>query len=103
MHEFGDSYRMTLNPGTPEEKILLDIPSWSFEWQLYYVPTEEVIIEDGDTIEFQCVWDRTNAKMLEPRYITWNEGTVDEMCFSSVSVIPHTDVEGNSNAWATGG
>ena len=27
MHELGESYRMTLNPGTPDEKVLLDIPS----------------------------------------------------------------------------
>ncbi|MGZ0230528.1 MAG: YceI family protein [Acidimicrobiales bacterium] len=88
MHEFGDSYRMTLHPDTPEEIILLDIPSWSFEWQLYYVPTEEIHIERGDIIRFECGWDRTNLYMPEPRYITWNEGTVDEMCFSTVSTIP---------------
>ena len=88
MHEFGDSYRMTLHPDTPEEIILLDIPSWSFEWQLYYVPTEEIHIEQGDIIRFECGWDRTNLYMPEPRYITWNEGTVDEMCFSTVSTIP---------------
>ncbi len=94
MHEFGDAYRMTLNPDTPEERILLDIPRWSFEWQLYYVPTEEVRIEEGDVIRFECTWDRRNNTMEEPRYITWNEGTVDEMCFSSVSVIPDVNSEG---------
>jgi polyisoprenoid-binding protein YceI len=100
MHEFGDAYRMTLNPDTPEERILLDIPSWSFEWQLYYVPTEEIRIEEGDTIRFECTWDRANLHMPEPRYITWNEGTVDEMCFSSVSVIPDTNVEGEPNSYS---
>ncbi len=88
MHEFGAAYRMTLNPDTPEERILLDIPTWSFEWQLYYVPTEEVRIEPGDMIRFECTWDRSLVHMPEPRYVTWNEGTVDEMCFSSVTVIP---------------
>ena len=38
--------------------------------------------------------------MVEPRYITWNEGTEDEMCFSTVNVIPHTDTEGNPNRFA---
>jgi len=100
MHEFGDSYRMTLNPGTPEERILLDIPTWSFEWQLYYVPVDRVRIEPGDTFRFECTWDRTNAAMPEPRYIVWNEGTVDEMCFNSVAVIPDTNVEGEPNAYS---
>ncbi len=100
MHEFGAAYRMTLNPDTPDERILLDIPRWSFEWQLYYVPTETIRIQEGDVLRFECTWDRANATMLEPRYITWNEGTVDEMCFSSVAVIPDTDVEGNPNRFA---
>jgi len=26
--------------------------------------------------------------MLEPRYITWNEGTEDEMCYSTVATVP---------------
>ncbi len=100
MHEFGAAYRMTLNPDTPEERVLLDIPSWSFEWQLYYVPVEDIRIEPGDQLRFECTWDRANLYMPEPRYITWNEGTVDEMCFSSVTVIPDTDVEGTPNRYA---
>ena len=91
---------MTLNPDTPDERVLLDIPNWSFDWQLYYVPTETIRIAEGDTIRFECTWDRANAAMEEPRYVTWNEGTVDEMCFSSVSVVPDVDVEGRPNRFA---
>ena len=100
MHEFGAAYRMTLNPDTPDERVLLDIPRWSFDWQLYYEPTETIRIEEGDVLRFECTWDRTLAEMPEPRYITWNEGTVDEMCYSSVSVIPDTNVEGEPNRYA---
>ena len=88
MHEFGAAYRMTIHPDTPEERILLDIEVWDFEWQLNYEPVEDIRIERGDTVRFECWWDRTLKYMPEPRYITWNEGTVDEMCFSSISVIP---------------
>jgi polyisoprenoid-binding protein YceI len=88
MHEFGAAYRMTLHPDTPQERILLDIPVWDFEWQLNYEPVEKIRIERGDTVRFECWWDRTLQFMPEPRYITWNEGTVDEMCFSSIAVIP---------------
>ncbi len=88
MHEFGAAYRMTLNPGTPEERILLDIPVWDFEWQLNYAPIEDIRIDRSDMVRFECWWDRTLKYMPEPRYITWNEGTVDEMCFSSISVLP---------------
>ena len=88
MHEFGAAYRMTLHPDTPEERILLDIPVWDFEWQLNYEPVEKIRIERGDIVRFECWWDRTLQYMPEPRYITWNEGTVDEMCFSSIAVLP---------------
>ena len=88
MHEFGAAYRMTLHPDTPEERILLDIPVWDFEWQLNYEPVEDIRIQRGDMVRFECWWDRTLLYMPEPRYITWNEGTVDEMCFSSIAVLP---------------
>ena len=88
MHEFGAAYRMTLNPDTPDERVLLDIPTWSFEWQLNYRPIDAIRISQEDTVRFECWWDRTLVHMDEPRYITWNEGTVDEMCFSGISVVP---------------
>jgi len=88
MHEFGHAYRMTLNPDTAEEMVLLDIPDWDFEWQLAYDLVDDVRIDTDDTVRFECWWDRTRQFMPEPRYITWNEGTVDEMCFSSISVLP---------------
>jgi len=88
MHEFGAAYRMTLHPDTPDERILLDIPVWSFEWQLNYEPVEEIRVERGDMVRFECWWDRSLVHLDEPRYVTWNEGTVDEMCYSSIRVIP---------------
>ncbi|MEM9201462.1 MAG: YceI family protein [Actinomycetota bacterium] len=88
MHEFGAAYRMTLHPDTPDEIVMLDIPTWSFEWQLAYEPIEAIRIERGDVVRFECWWDRSLVHLDEPRYVTWNEGTVDEMCYSSIRVIP---------------
>ncbi len=88
MHEFGSSYRMTINPDTPEEKVLIDIPQWNFDWQLNYTPEEDIRIEAGDVVRVTCTWDRSLIDMPEPRYITWSDGTVDEMCFSPLAVLP---------------
>ena len=88
MHELGAAYRMTLHPDTAEERILLDIPKWDFEWQLNYEPVKDIQITEGDTVRFECWWDRSLQYMEEPRYVTWNEGTGDEMCFSSITVLP---------------
>ncbi len=85
MHELGSSFRMTLNPGTPDEKILLDIPKWDFNWQLNYAPVDNIVLKRGDVIRVECSWDRDLVKPANKnRYVTWAEGTEDEMCFSTI-------------------
>ena len=44
------------------------------------------------TVRVTCTWDRSLVDMPEPRYITWSDGTVDEMCFSPLSVLPDEQV-----------
>jgi mono/diheme cytochrome c family protein len=88
-HELGATFRMTLNPGQPDEKVLLDIPRWAFEWQLNYSPVDKVVLKPGDVIRVECSWDRSRANAgKEPRYIVWAEGTNDEMCFSQIITRP---------------
>ncbi|UDY37449.1 YceI family protein [Dermatobacter hominis] len=88
MHELGSSYRMTLNPDTAGQKVLLDIPTWDFDWQLNYQPVERVTVKKGDTIRVSCSWDRNLRFDPQPRYIVFAEGTRDEMCFSTVTIRP---------------
>ena len=85
MHEIGKRFTMTLNPGTPEEQVLLDIPAWDFNWQLDYEPATEVYVERGDVLRVECSWDRSLLLGQEPRYVTWAEGTEDEMCYSALT------------------
>jgi polyisoprenoid-binding protein YceI len=87
MHDIGDSFRMTLNPGTPGERILLDIPVWDFNWQIGYELTDPLQLSRGDVIRIECTWDRARLKVPEARYITWSEGTVDEMCYSGITTV----------------
>lgn len=88
MHEIGKSYRLTLNPDTDREQILLDIPVWNFAWQLAYGPVEEIRLERGDVLRVSCSWDRGQRRDEVPRWIVFAEGTQDEMCFSSLTVRP---------------
>lgn len=88
MHTLGASFRMTLNPGTPGEQVLLDIPVWNFDWQLNYQPVQPVPVKRGDTIRIECSWDRSLRHDPEPRYIVFAEGTEDEMCFSTYTLLP---------------
>jgi cytochrome c5 len=89
LHELGDTFRLTLNPGRADETVLLDIPKWDFDWQLLYWPVDDVIIEPGDTIRVECSWDRRFIpEDAEPRYVMWAEGTNDEMCYSQIVTRP---------------
>ena len=84
-HGTGTTFRMTLNPDTPEERILLDIPRWDFDWQFNYDPIEEIVIEPSDTIRLECTWDRSLRPLdAEPRYVLWADGSDDEMCFGVI-------------------
>ena len=88
MHELGRTFRMTLNPDTPDEKILLDIDRWDFNWQFSYVPKEDITLTKDDVIKVECSWDRNLINpQAEPRWVTWSEGTEDEMCFSTVATV----------------
>ena len=88
MHTRGKSFRMILDPGTPKETVLLDIPSWNFDWQINYQPVDPIPVQRGDTIRIQCSWDRSQRVDPSPRYITFAEGTEDEMCFSTYTIDP---------------
>ncbi len=85
MHELGQSFRMTLNPGRADEMVLLDIPRWDFDWQFNYDLAADVALEAGDEIRIECSWDRSlRDPDLEPAYVLWADGTDDEMCFATV-------------------
>ncbi len=87
-HELGRSFRMTLNPGRADERILLDIPEWDFQWQFNYVPVEEIVLARSDVIRVECTWDRSlRDPALEPAYVFWADGTDDEMCFATIATV----------------
>lgn len=87
-HTLGDSFRLTLDPGTKQQKILLDIPNWSFDWQMNYALATPIHVKAGDPIKLECSWDRRRDPLREPKYIVFAEGTEDEMCFGTYALIP---------------
>ncbi len=71
MHEVGATFRMTLNKGTADEVVMLDIPNWSFDWQLNYDFETPVELSVGDVLTVECTWDRNRLDPPLNRYITW--------------------------------
>ncbi|MBK5288618.1 MAG: YceI family protein [Acidimicrobiia bacterium] len=87
MHTLGTSFRFTLDPGTPQEKVLLDIPTWNFDWQMNYELETPLHVEKGQKIKMECSWDRSVDPNRPPRYIVFAEGTEDEMCFGTYALV----------------
>jgi hypothetical protein len=92
MHLLGRSIRIELNPGTPEARVLLDIPRWDFHWQASYRLAVPVRVKTGDALRVTCRHDASlreraqQAAARMPRYILWGEGTTDEMCLGIAQV-----------------
>ena len=59
MHTLGKSIRLTLDADTPEEQVLLDIPDWSFDWQMNYELVEPIHVKAGQPLRMDCSWDRS--------------------------------------------
>jgi hypothetical protein len=92
MHLLGASIRLELNPGTPQARVLLDIPRWDFHWQNMYTLRSPIDAKPGDVVRVTCRHDvtkrhhGTHGVPKTPRYILWGEGTTDEMCLGLLQV-----------------
>jgi hypothetical protein len=91
MHLLGRSLKLTLNPGSASEKTLLNVTNYDFDDQSSTVLKQPVAVKAGDTIRVECTFDPTlrqkipQLKSLAPRYITWGEGSSDEMCLGVIA------------------
>jgi hypothetical protein len=86
MHLLGKAIKLEVNPGTPQAKVLLDVPAYNFDDQGARELATPVAVRQGDTLRVTCTYDATlrsklpELKPLKPRYVLWGEGTSDEMC-----------------------
>ena len=91
MHLLGRSLSVDVNPGTPRERRVLDIPVWNFDDQSAK-PVDPVRVRAGDTVRVTCEHDQALRDVLpafegqEERYVVWGEGTTDEMCLGILLV-----------------
>lgn len=96
MHLLGKSIRLDYIDSEGNEKCLVDIPQWDFNWQQTYdFSTDDfVVVEPGDATRISCSFDNSdanqpvvNGERLPPRDVTWGEGTLDEMCLMILTVV----------------
>ncbi len=94
MHLLGQSLEITLNPGTPTQKTILDVPSYNFHYQKAYNLQTPISVVPGDKIQVTCTYDPVlrqelpTLRNLPPRFVTWGDGSSDEMCLGLVMTVP---------------
>lgn len=92
MHLLGRGMQVVLNPGTPQAKTLLDVTNYNFDYQRSYNITPTAV-HPGDRIEVSCTYDPTlrqklpSTRNLPPRYVTWGDGSSDEMCLAIMAYV----------------
>ncbi len=97
MHLLGKSLRVDkLGPDGSLKECLLDVPRWDFNWQQGYVlkANEPMVVQPGESLKVQCTYDNSaanqpiiNGERRTSGQVRWGEGTLDEMCLSSVVLL----------------
>ena len=91
MHLLGTGMKIVLNPGTPGAKTLLDDTHYNFDYQRSFTLPKPVAVKAGDRLQVTCTY---NAKLrqllpqlrqLPPRFVTWGDGSSDEMCLGIIT------------------
>jgi hypothetical protein len=94
MHLLGRSLQIVLNPGTPSQQTLLNVPNYNFDYQRSYPLKTPVAVKPGDKIQVTCTYDPVlrqelpALRKLPPRFVTWGDGSSDEMCLGLVQTVP---------------
>ena len=92
MHLLGVSLTLVANPGTPREHVILNRPNYNFDDQSATVLKKPISLKAGDTVRVTCKFNPKlrqmlpELKKLPPRYVTWGEGSSDEMCLGIMGV-----------------
>jgi hypothetical protein len=98
MHLLGRGMKIVLDPGTPKARTLLDVTDYNFHYQRSYNLSAPVPVTPGSTIGVTCTYDPTLAQELPalrrvaPHFVTWGDGSSDEMCLALVQTIPPRSV-----------
>ena len=85
MHLRGKSYRIDAELPDGKRIELLNVPKFSFNWQLMYVLAEPVHLPAGTVLHYTATYDNSAANPLvvqldtPDREVTYGERTVDEM------------------------
>ncbi|HZT65902.1 MAG TPA: hypothetical protein VFA11_08940 [Acidimicrobiales bacterium] len=90
MHLLGKDMSIVLDPGTPQQHVLLDVTNFNFDYQRSYDVSPGVAVTPADRIQVNCTYNPALHQMLPalrrlpPRFVTWGDGSSDEMCLAII-------------------
>jgi len=97
MHMLGKAFTVVLchqdaTCAPANTQTLLVVPSYNFDNQFGYTLANPVTMTKGDYVKLTCSYSpelrklNPQTKKLPPRYITWGDGSSDEMCLGTLIV-----------------
>jgi mono/diheme cytochrome c family protein len=90
MHYLGRSMKATWVKPDGTEQGLINVPDWSFNWQLQYALKEPLLLPRGSKLRIEATYDNSSANPNNPsdppRDVRWGEETTDEMMLLVASI-----------------
>ena len=98
-HLLGKSWEVFATTASNDTIPFIRINNWDFDWQNYYYPEYMLHIPAGSTIHGIATYDNTpnnpDNPNNPPEYVTWGDGTTDEMFFLPILYVDYN--EGDEN------
>ena len=91
MHLLGQDASVTIQRGNRTIPVVT-VHHYNFDEQKSYTLTTPLTVQPGDRLTVSCTYDPKlrqelpQLRKLAPRWVTWGEGSSDEMCLAIVSV-----------------
>ncbi|VTR99284.1 redoxin domain-containing protein [Tuwongella immobilis] len=91
MHLRGKSFTMGIRPGgTGDEKLLLSVPRYNFNWQNVYRNVTPVKFQKGDVIHCVAYYDNSEKNPNNPdpmKEVRWGDQTWEEMMIGWMDIV----------------
>jgi hypothetical protein len=94
MHLTGVTFKLTLNPGTSRQHVVLNVKEFNFDYQRGYDIKPWVQLVPGERVKVQCSYNpvihdvNPELEKAPRRFVTWGDGSSDEMCLGLVFTVP---------------
>ncbi|MFO0820877.1 MAG: redoxin domain-containing protein [Pirellulales bacterium] len=92
MHLLGKDMKLVARLPDGQEKPLIHVPSWDFNWQETYPFREPVELPRGTRLELTAHFDNSTSNPYNPhrppQVVSWGESTDEEMCIAFLEVVP---------------